>query len=157
MSDCCNRPVQEGDGSAMKLMMFIFLLLVASQGVAQGDINVVGFNCYRSGSATEVVRKMTDLIAGRKYTEISLLLSKGSAAEQFLATIVLEKLSTLEQYALTNNEKKLMMKIKNSNLKIEVCSGCTNFDKVRLRKMFVDKDFLGSAECLDSVLVSGKP
>lgn len=137
------------------LLVFILLTLIASSvfGQDNGDKSkMVGFNCYRTGHPTKTVEEVTDLLLKNKYKAISDLLKNGHAGEKFLAIISLEKLAALGQYQLSDNEKKLISKIKTSGRKVSVCDGCTYVDKVSLKQMFSKDNFLGANWWIEKIL-----
>jgi hypothetical protein len=135
---------------------FILLTLVTNSVVfGQDNVNrkkMIGFGCYYAGQPTKTVVEMTELLKDKKYKRISDLLTSGHEGEKFLATISLEKLSVLGQYELSDNEKKIIDKIKKSDDKVSVCSGCTYFDKVSLKDIFSKDNFLGSNWWIEKIL-----
>jgi hypothetical protein len=138
-------------------LTFTFILLVFTTNfvLAQESVNekkMVGFGCYFSGQPTKAVVKVTELLKAKKYKGVSHLLKTGNRAEKFLAVVSLEKLARLEQYQLSDNEKALIMKIRASRDKVSVCSGCTYFDKVSLKDMFSEHNFLGSNWWIEKTL-----
>jgi hypothetical protein len=137
--------------------VLIFILLTLTTSLASGQDNVdkkkmVGFGCYYAGQPTKTVEKVTELILNKKYKAISDLLKSGHGGEKFLATVSLEKLAALGQYELSDIEKELIKTIKTSGDKVSVCSGCTYFDKVSLKKMFSEYNFLGSNWWIEKIL-----
>lgn len=137
----------------MRIILIIFL--TCSLTVLRGqdnDKNMVGFGCYYEGAETPPVKKMRSLIKSKKFDNISTLLLKGKNCEKYLAVITLERLAALGQYDLNENELKTITEIKNSDKLVSVCSGCTYFDKVSLRTMFSEDNFLGYQFWLDRVL-----
>jgi hypothetical protein len=137
--------------------VFVFILLTRITscvfGQDNGDNNkMVGFNCYRTGQPTKTVEDVTDVLLKNNYKAISDLLKNGHGGEKFLATISLEKLAALGRYQLSDNEKKLINKIKTSGQKVSVCDGCTYVDKVSLKQMFLEDNFLGANWWIDKIL-----
>lgn len=55
-------------------------------------------------------------------------------------------------YELSENEKELIKKIKTSDRKVSVCSGCVYFDNVSLKEMFSEDNFLGSNRWIEKLL-----
>jgi predicted peroxiredoxin len=136
-------------------LIFILLTLTTSCVFGQDNVDkkkMVGFGCYYTGQPTKTVEEVTELLLKKKYKTISDLLKSGHEGEKFLATISLEKLAVLGQYELSDNEKELIKKIKTSGDKVLVCSGCTYFDKVSLKKMFSEDNFLGSSWWIEEIL-----
>lgn len=72
-----------------------------------------------------------------------------------MATVSLEKLAALGMYELSENEKELIKKIKTSDRKVSVCSGCVYFDNVSLKEMFSEDNFLGSNRWIEKLLKPG--
>ena len=120
------------------------------------DRNTVGFGCYFQGAETPPVKRMRDLIEGHNFAGISKLLRRGKDCDKYLAVITLERLASLGQYTLTEDEETQISKIKASANLVSVCSGCTYFDKVALRTMFSEENFLGNQYWLDKVLEKTK-
>lgn len=56
-----------------------------------------------------------------------------------MSVISLEKLNKLKKYELTEKDKKLIEKIRKSNELVSVCSGCTFFQQIKLKDMFIDE------------------
>jgi hypothetical protein len=138
-----------------QIFTFILLTLVTSSVLGQDNVNkkkMIGFGCYYAGQPTKTVVEITKLLEDKKYKRISDLLTSGHEGEKCLATISLEKLSALGHYELSDNEKKLIDKIKKSDDKVSVCSGCTYFDKVSLKDIFTKDNFLGSTWWIEKVL-----
>lgn len=137
------------------VLIFILLTLTTSCVFGQDNVDkkkMVGFGCYYAGQPTKTVEEVTELLLKKKYKTISDLLKSGHGGEKFLATISLEKLAAFGQYELSDNEKELIKKIKTSGDKVSVCSGCTYFEKVSLKEMFSEDNFLGSNWWLEKIL-----
>ncbi len=140
----------------IRIFLSIVLLSLAA-GIASGQGNVnkakmIGFGCYYSGQPSASVVRITDLLRDNKYGKIAGLLETGHAGEKFLAVVALEKLASLERYRLSEREKKRIAKIKASPNKVSVCSGCTYFDKVSLKKIFSKDNFLGADWWIEETL-----
>ena len=137
--------------------VLIFLLLTLTTSFLSGQDNVdknkmVGFGCYFAGQPTKTVDEVTELLLKKKYKAVSDLLKTGHVGEKFLATVSLEKLAALGQYELSDNEKELIKRIKTSDDKVSVCSGCTYFYKVSLKDMFSKDNFLGSNWWIEKII-----
>ena len=113
---------------------------------------MVGFGCYYAGQPTKPVIKVTKMLEDKQYKEVARLLNSGNQAEKYLAIISVEKLASLGQYELSEAEKTLIAKAKTSHERVSVCSGCTYFDKVSLKRMLADENFIGSKFWLESTL-----
>lgn len=128
--------------------MFISLLLLSQVSIfGQDQIDkgeLVGFGCYYSGSSTKVVIKVERLIASKNYKSIIKLLHVKNPGEKYLAVISLQKLEALSLIILNREEKDLIERIKNSNELVSVCSGCTYFSKIQMKKLIEEGDMLGS-------------
>lgn len=139
----------------MKPVLIFILLTLATSCIFGQDIDkkkMVGFGCYYAGQPTKTVEEVTELLLKKEYKTISDLLKRGHGGEKFLATVSLEKLAALGQYELSEDEKELIKKIKTSSDKVSVCSGCTYFDKVSLKKIFSEDNFLGSNWWIEKLL-----
>jgi hypothetical protein len=137
------------------VLIFLLLTLTTSCLFGQDNVNekkMVGFGCYFGGQPTKTVNDVTELLLKKKYKAISELLKTGHGGEKYLATVSLEKLAALGRYELSDNEKELIKKIKTSDAKVSVCSGCTYFDKVSLKNMFSENNFLGSDWWIEKIL-----
>lgn len=123
--------------------------------IAQDNVNLkemVGFGCYFEGRYTKTVIKVTKLLETKKYKEISKLLTSRNSGEKYLAVISLLRLTDNGQYNLSDNEKDLIEKAKESDDMVSVCSGCTYFDKVPMKTILIEKDLIGSSYWLDRTL-----
>jgi hypothetical protein len=137
------------------IFTFILLTILTINVLGQDNVNkrkMIGFGCYYAGQPTKTVIKVTGLLKDKKHKAISILLRTGHEGEKFLATVSLEKLSVLGQYELSDNEKKLIDKIKKSDDKVSVCSGCVYFDRVSLNDIFSKDNFLGSNRWIEKIL-----
>ena len=137
------------------VLIFILLILTTSCVFGQDNVDkkkMVGFGCYYAGQPTKTVEKVTELLLKKKYKSISDLLKTGHGGEKFLATVSLEKLAALGRYELSDSEKELIKKIKASDDKVSVCSGCTYFGKVSLKDMFSEDNFLGSNRWIEKTV-----
>jgi hypothetical protein len=138
-----------------QICTLILLTFITSSLLGQNNVSkekMIGFGCYIAGQPTKTVEEVAGLLMERKYEAISDLLKTGHEGEKFLATVSLERLSALGQYKLSDVEKKLIEKIRTSGDKVSVCSGCTDFDKVSLRKMFSEDNFLGVNWWIEEIL-----
>jgi hypothetical protein len=122
------------------IMLLTFLLFLNSvNGQREIDLKkLVGFACFSSGSKSESVIKFTKLIQKEKYKTMFKLLDSENVAEQYLATIVLERLAKNGKVSLNDIEKLKIGKIKSSEAIIEVCSGCTYFEKIPVKQLFIE-------------------
>lgn len=137
------------------IFIFISLLFTVSFVFGQDDLNrkkIIGFGCYFAGQPTRTVEEVTKLLLTKKYESVSTLLKSGHAGEKFLAIVALEKLAALGKYKLSDDDKELINRIKNSGDKVSVCSGCTYFDKVSLKRIFSQDNFLGSTWWIDDIV-----
>jgi hypothetical protein len=127
-----------------KLFTYIVLILCTKTLLlAQDNVdvnNMVGFGCYYEGRLSKPVVKVTKELKKRNYKAVARLLNSNNNAERFMAVITLERLAASGKYVLSEKEKELISGIKESDEDISVCSGCTYFDTVPLKKMF-SQDF----------------
>jgi len=132
------------------LTCFISLSTIAQDSVDLKEM--VGFGCYFEGRSTETVIKVDKLLKSKNYKEISKLLTSRNSGEKYLAVISLQRLSDNGQYNLGDTERELIAKAKQSEDMVSLCSGCTYFDKVPMKKLLTGDDFIGSKYWLDRVI-----
>lgn len=136
-------------------LLFGLILFVTQPTIAQDNVDlkdIVGFPCYFEGSQTKTVEKVRKLLKASNYEAISGLLTSKNEGEKYLAVIVLERLAGLGQYNLNDKEKDLVSKLKTSDELVSVCSGCTYFDKVPMKKLLSNDEIIGSRYWLDRVI-----
>jgi hypothetical protein len=131
------------------ILLTCFLTVLHAQ---DDDKNMVGFGCYFQGTETPPVKKVRNLIQTNRFNDISNLLTKGKNSEKYLAVITLERLDAMGQYNMTDRERTAITEIKKSDKMVSICSGCTYFDKVSLRTMFSEANFIGNQFWLDKLL-----
>ncbi|MBG6133693.1 hypothetical protein IWQ47_005165 [Aquimarina sp. EL_43] len=124
----------------MKRILIVLTLLtgIPITGNAQSHINyeeMVGFGCAFGGEPSKSVKKVSKLIDKEKYDKIVKLLDSDNNAERFLAVVVCEKLSELKKLAISDELKDKISIIYKSNAFVSVCSGCTYWDNLTLKKM----------------------
>lgn len=128
----------------MRILILILTLLLSFNGFAQDNINpqeLIGFGCYAGGTSSDVVNDVTFDIYDKKYKKVIKKLKSKNPAERFMAVIVAERLSDLDKYDLTENDKELINKAYESTDLVSVCSGCTYFDQIELKKLLTkDKE-----------------
>jgi len=137
-------------GLTLILLCSLTILVNAQDNVEEKKM--VGFGCYYAGQPTKLVIKVTEMLKDKKFKEVAELLSSETPAEKYLSVISLEKLVTIGKYELSETEKSLISKARSLHKLVSVCSGCTYFDKVSLKKMLADDNFIGSKFWLDEVL-----
>lgn len=121
---------------------YVLLFLVtgffntASAQFNSDSASMVGFACFYEGKPSKTVEKFTKKLNIKKYTWISKKLKSNNNAEKYLAVIALEKLKSISAYNLNHEEQKIILDIKKSKDLVEVCSGCSYFQKIELRNMF---------------------
>lgn len=109
---------------------------------AQSNVNqsdTIGFTCYDSGSPSKTVMQYLTKIAKKDYKWISNRLHSENNAERFMSVLTLEKLSNLNKDVLSEDQLKIINKIKDSSEFVHVCSGCTYFESLSLSNLFKDK------------------
>jgi hypothetical protein len=140
----------------MKIIVTLILTyFISLSAIAQDNVELkemVGFGCYFEGKSTKTVREVERLLASKRYKGISKLLTSGNSGEKYLAVISLQRLSDIGKYNLSEIEKELFSKAKESDEMVSVCSGCTYFDKVPMKTILSQDDFLGSNYWLDRIL-----
>jgi hypothetical protein len=127
----------------MRFIIKIFILLCAFDSFAQYDWDSknwnkesLGFGCSVDGQMTKPVLNMTQLFMEKRFDKIRQLLNSGLPADQFLATIMLEKLSGKKELEITDNDLKRIKEIKGSNEMVPFCSGCTLWTEMPLKDLF---------------------
>ncbi|WP_130287033.1 hypothetical protein [Aquimarina brevivitae] len=128
----------------MKKLIILLTFLLSYNGFAQDNINpkeLIGFGCYMGGISSDIVNDVTFEIRDKKYKKVIKKLKSKNPAERFMAVIVAERLSELDKYQLTATDKELIKKAYLSTDLVSVCSGCTYFNQIQLKKLLVkDKE-----------------
>ena len=122
----------------MRTPILILTFLLSSIGFAQDNINpkeLIGFGCYSGGTSSDIVNDVTFDLNDNKYKKVIKKLNSKNPAERYLAVIVAERLTELNKYELTEIDKGLIKKAYESNDLVSVCSGCTYFDQIELKKL----------------------
>jgi hypothetical protein len=132
------------------LTFFISVLTIAQDNVDLKEM--VGFGCYYEGRSTKTVVKVTKLLKAKNYKGISKLLTSRNSGEKYLAVISLQRLADNGQYKLSDIEKDIISKAKLSDDMVSVCSGCTYFDKVPMKTILAENNFIGSSYWLDRTI-----
>ena len=127
----------------MKLVLAVIILLSINaeaqfdfKNKTWNDEESVGFGCSIDGRSTAPVHEMTQLFTNKRFDEIRQWLHSDTLARQFVAIIVLEKLSDEKKLELTQAETEKISAIKNSEEKVAVCAGCTYWDEVTMKELF---------------------
>lgn len=124
----------------MKNLFLILTFLVSFSGFAQDNINskeLIGFGCYEGGTSSDIVNDVTYAIYDKNYKKVIKKLKSKNPAERFMAVIVVERLSDLGKYELTETDKEFIKKAYESTDLVSVCSGCTYFDQIELKKLIL--------------------
>ncbi|WP_299218429.1 hypothetical protein [uncultured Aquimarina sp.] len=133
--------------------LVIFLLIgLMGNGIAQEKIDqkeMIGFACFFGGMPTDPVLKVTKKLYEKKYKTIAKMLQSKNNAERYMAAVTLEKLEESNKYTLSEKDKTEIEKIKQSSEVVSVCSGCSYFDVIELKKMFSTEMKLGTERWLD--------
>jgi len=128
----------------MKNYVLITLLFFAtSTFFAQKNVDtksMIGIGCWSSGEQSETVQKFSKLLAKHKYQRIVEFLNSKNTAEKALATFVCGKLNGLGKITLSTDNLKQIQNIKKSEELVSVCSGCTYFDKIATKNLFLKDD-----------------
>jgi hypothetical protein len=127
----------------MRIFVKILLVLCSCDVLAQHDWDSidwdnasVGFGCSVGGEMTIPVIKMTEFLVDRQFDEIRASLNSDLPADQYLAVVLMEKLSSKREIELTDKERERIGAIRNSEQNVPVCSGCTYWKEVSLRDLF---------------------
>ncbi len=137
------------------IILALGLLLISFHSVAQDNVDIkkmVGFACYYSGEPTKSVIKVTKLLQNSNYNKISSLLTSRNSGEKFLAVIILQKLSEVKKYELNQEERSLILKLKSSDELVSVCYGCIYFDKLPMRILLSEPNYIGYNYWLDNLI-----
>lgn len=105
---------------------------------------LVGFSCSITGAPSVTVRKMSKLVLESKYEVIKELLINGNSAERYLSVILCETLQSRHIVYISQNENEVIQRLYNSDVRIQVCSGCTLFKTFSFSELLqgiVGKDF----------------
>ena len=122
-------------------LLFIIGLVFNANAQSKIDFNqMVGFGCGFAGEPSTIVQTVSNLIDTEDYLKIVQLLDSENNAEKFLAVVVCEKLSELNKIKITNDQKEKISSIHNSDALVSVCSGCTYWDQLTLKKMLVNNN-----------------
>lgn len=129
-------------GMQSKLLIVIFLIRILSITNAQENLDnneMIGFACYIEGRQSKTVKRFAKKLKTKNYKWISKKLSSENNAEKYMSVITLERLSELGKHKLTQTELNLIAEIKQSTELVSVCSGCTYFENVKLKNMFMEE------------------
>lgn len=133
------------------ILLYCLTTLLHAQD-KRDEKEMVGFGCSYSGLPTKPVIKVTEMLETKKYKEVAGLLSSRNQAEKYLAVISVEKLVAIGKYELSDTEKVLISEARLSDKLVSVCSGCTYSDKVSLKEMLANDNFIGAKFWIDEVL-----
>jgi hypothetical protein len=123
----------------LQITFFIFIIFPSATAFAQVDFDetkMVGFACFYEGRETKVVTKVGRLLRQKKYSKIRDLLKSQNTAEQYLAVICIERLSTHGKVDITDKEKLLIEQIRSSAELVATCSGCFPHPGIALKDVF---------------------
>jgi hypothetical protein len=124
----------------MKVVFTVVLLAAFLSTAAQSIPKItLGFACYEDGSSTDQVNRVSLLVVKRDYIKIISLLNSTENADRFLSVIVLEKLKELKKIKISKADMNRMLNVRNSDSLVCVCSGCTYFEVLSLRELFLNK------------------
>ncbi len=120
----------------------IILLLSCAQLLAQADISslpLLGFACGESGEPSEVVQNADKIIQSQNFDKFRDIVINGNTAEKYLAVFVLEFLQEKDLIKLTEAEKELINKAKESRALVAYCSGCTEHYWRMMNELFKEE------------------
>ncbi|WP_140485445.1 hypothetical protein [Flavobacterium sp. GSA192] len=101
---------------------------------------LIGFACYYAGSKSNSVKKISDILKNKNFTNLKAKLYDVNPAEKYLATVACEKLGKKNLIKLTIKESDQIKVNKSSKEKVTICSGCTNEEELTLNDMFYSED-----------------
>ena len=101
---------------------------------------LIGFACYYAGSESNSVKKISEILKNKNYTNLKAKLYEVNPAEKYLSTVACEKLVKKNLIELTEKEFTQIKVNKISEEKVTICSGCTNEEKLTLKEMFNSKE-----------------
>ena len=126
------------------ILLFTFLSFLAfSQSKKENP--TLGYYCGYSGSATQVVKKISDLIYKKDYKTIKSLLYSKIPAENFLAVVLCRRFAYQKIITLSETDSKRITELFKSKEKIPLCGGCTEHDEVELSKMLSEQQNITNA------------
>ena len=105
-----------------KIRIFLCLCLVNTT-FAQKSVNV-GFYCGEELSYPKIAEQYESLIKTQNYNKIVKGLYSKNVAENYFSVIVSEKLESLGKIVLSKKDSEVILKIRNSSRKVNVCEGC---------------------------------
>lgn len=141
----------------LKIIFFGFFFITSnlfSQEI-QLDENLVGFSCGGNGKSTKLVEEIIELVNSKKYDEIETYLNSKNTGKIYLSIIVLERLSVLEIYKLSEKTQEIIRKFKDSPFVVMNCYGCL-IEYTTMKTMFSKDDFIGSKEWIEQKIISEK-
>jgi len=124
-------------------LLIILFLFSTSIFFGQEDVDeksMIGFGCSVGGEQSKTVKKFSILLAKKKYQKVVKFINSKNVAEKALAAFVCEKLNDLKKITLTTEDLKRIQNIKDSEDLVSVCSGCTQFEKIATKNLFVQKE-----------------
>lgn len=143
----------------MKITLRIFCVItfitLVNYTNAQRDVNqdeIIGFACNYAGSPSETVLKYFKKLIDKDYKWISNQLSSNNNAERYMSVLSLEKLTDLNKYELSEDEAKLINKVKKSEGLVYVCSGCSYFESFSLNELFNEDVSTYGKEYLERII-----
>lgn len=101
---------------------------------------LIGFACFSSGSKSNSVIKISDILENKNFTKLKAKLFDKNPAEKYLATVACEKLEKKNLIKLSLKESNQIELNKSSKEKVTICSGCTNKEIVTLNDLFYSED-----------------
>lgn len=108
--------------------------------------SLVGFACFYSGRSSKPVERVTKILKAKNYTALKDRICGTSPAEKYLSTVACERLHKMGLIEFSNEDLDQIVANKSSNEAISICGGCTGFQKLTLKEMFIsDKNFLSNS------------
>jgi len=125
------------------LLLVIFLTGLSStinSQVRKPHVGNIGFACDDTGEASWAVKRVYKLIKKSDFKSIATLINSRDTANQLLGVLLLEILQETNQIELTEEQERKILKRYSSEELVEVCEGCTYFEKVKLKKLLNKKE-----------------
>ena len=128
----------------MKITLIIGIFLLSTSNLfSQQDVGneqMLSFGCGYTGRQSLAVWSTASLLDSLDYEGIINKLKSKNRAEQFLSVLVCERLDKKGIIQLNKEQKDQILKLRNSDDLIPVCSGCTYRDEVSFKNLLNKKN-----------------
>ena len=124
----------------MKYLLFVCMYLASPIGFSQDcpDCTLIGFGCGEAGLPSTSVKQISELIDMGNSAALRVLINSPDPSLKYLSIKVCEHKVKKNKLALTTLEKTIIDAAKQSDEKIEYCSGCTFQEIYSLKELFRD-------------------